>query len=679
MRIFETPGVYYERADASAGGIAALRTDVAGFVGIAERGPLDLAVPVESLNQFSAWFGAPVETGYLAYSARAFFENGGRRFWAVRVGSDATAVSQLTLSAAATAVWRIEASSAGVRGNDLAVRVRQTRRAQVRATLVAFDPRRLLVDALAGFERHSLVEICQGATRVPAMVLDFDAAASALLLDRDLTGLDPILPTRAETVLYSIEVYDAGELVALFADLSTVPAHPRYAPALLAQPWQVIDRADPAAEPPGSSSPAALRFFRIARARTPQAPPPIVVRELRSAAQRDALLLPEETGLAQPRNLQGGADGLAALGVGDFIGEEVSPLASDTEQAAARRGLRALDEVDEVSLIAVPDIHIRPEPPLRLQPIAPCVPDPCLPPPALPATPHARSVGDAPPTFSHQDIYRVQAAMLERCEARRDRIALLDAPLDACSGGTTLVSALRSWRSLFDSAFGALYAPWLAVVDPLRERPGAAARAGKLTRAIPPSGHVAGAYAATDVARGVHVAAANAALEWAQDVTLAVDAERHGLLNSLQINVIRALSGRGLRLLGARTLSSDPDWRFVNVRRLVSMIGKALGSALQWAVFEPNDWRTRAKLALVAGSFLEELWRRGALVGARAEQAYFVRCDDSNNPPDTRERGELLMQIGVAPSVPMEFVVLRIGRDANGLALSEDGAAQAAA
>jgi phage tail sheath protein FI len=181
------------------------------------------------------------------------------------------------------------------------------------------------------------------------------------------------------------------------------------------------------------------------------------------------------------------------------------------------------------------------------------------------------------------------------------------------------------------------------------------------------------------VARGVHVAAANAALEWAQDVTLAVDAERHGLLNSLQINVIRALSGRGLRLLGARTLSSDPDWRFVNVRRLVSMIGKALGSALQWAVFEPNDWRTRAKLALVAGSFLEELWRRGALAGARAEQAYFVRCDDSNNPPDTRERGELLMQIGVAPSVPMEFVVLRIGRDANGLALSEDGAAQAAA
>jgi len=132
-------------------------------------------------------------------------------------------------------------------------------------------------------------------------------------------------------------------------------------------------------------------------------------------------------------------------------------------------------------------------------------------------------------------------------------------------------------------------------------------------------------------------------------------------------------------LLGARTLSADTDWRFVSVRRLMSMIVKSLATSLQWAVFEPNDWRTRAKLSLVAGSFLEELWRRGALVGDSAAEAYFVRCDDALNPPDARARGELLMRIGVAPSVPMEFVVLRIGRDENGLALSEDGALGAAA
>ncbi len=689
MRIFETPGVYFERADANPGGVAALRTDVAGFVGIAQRGPLDLAVPVESARQFAAWFGAPIENGYLAYSARAFFENGGRRLWAVRVASEVASVAALDAyewvdpalvgPAQHRPVWRIEASSAGVWGNDLAVRLRETRRVQARAVLSAHDASRLRVDSLAGFERHALIELRQGAVRGRAVLREVDTASSTLLLDRELAGFDPSAPARAETVLWSIEVQEAGRLLALFADLSVVPEHPRYGPALLAQPWQVIDRRNPDAQPAGASSLAAIQHFRNARNRFGEAPPPIVVRELRPASDRNDLLCPEELGLADPRNLVGGADGLAALSVHDFMGTEVSPLASDAAQAAGRRGLRALNEIDEISLVAVPDIHIRPAPPVREQPVPPCIPDPCLPQPVLPATPRARSVGDAPPIFSAAEIQRVQATMVRLCEARRDRIALLDAPFDACTGSTTLVSALRNWRSLFDSPFGALYAPWVGVVDPLRARPGAAARAGKLTRAIPPSGHVAGAYAATDVARGVHVAAANAPLEWLQDVTLAIDEERHGLLNSLHVNVIRPQPGRGLRLLGARTLSSDTDWRFVNVRRLLSMIGKALETSIQWALFEPNDWRTRAKLALVAGSFLQELWQRGALVGETAAEAYFVRCDDGNNPPEARERGELLLQIGVAPSVPMEFVVLRIGRDANGLALSEEGTARASA
>lgn len=689
MRIFDTPGVYFERTDASAGGIAALRTDVAGFVGIAARGPLHLAVPVESVGQFTAWFGPPIAGGYLAYSVRAFFENGGRRLWAVRVASEAASSASRPVAGwidpalvgppPPTPVWRIEASSEGVWGNDLAIRMRQTRRAQARAAVLAFDAHRVRVDSLAGFERHALVELRQGPLRVRAIVREVEPEASTLRLDRAVSGLDPHAPLRAETILYTLEVYDAGPLVALFPDLSAVPGHPRYAPAVLLQPWQSIDPADPTAELPGASSLEAIRYFRVARNRPGEVAPPVVVRELRGPAERQALLLPAETGLEEPVTLIGGADGLAALAVRDFIGEEVSPLASDVARAVGRRGLRALQEVDEISLVAVPDIHIRPASPPRLRPIPSCDPDPCLPQPAPSAAPRERSAGDDPPRFDAAAIYRVQAAMIQLCESRRDRIALLDAPFDACTGGTTLVSALQSWRSLFDTAFGALFAPWVDVVDPLRARPGAAGRAARLTRAIPPSGHVAGAYAATDIARGVHVAGANAPLEWAQAVSLAVDGERHGLLNSLHVNVIRALPGRGLRVLGARTLSSDPDWRFVNVRRLMCMIAKALEASLQWAVFEPNDWRTRAKLSLVAGSFLEELWRRGALVGGTAAEAYFVRCDDGNNPPDARARGEMLVRIGVAPSVPMEFVVLRIGREANGLAFSEEAALRAAA
>jgi len=148
----------------------------------------------------------------------------------------------------------------------------------------------------------------------------------------------------------------------------------------------------------------------------------------------------------------------------------------------------------------------------------------------------------------------------------------------------------------------------------------------------------------------------------------------HGLLNSDGINVIRAVAGRGLRVAGARLVSSGPGFRFLNVRRLMLMIERSLENSIQWAVFEGNDWLTRAKLTLVIDSFLRELWGRGALMGSRPEEAFFVRCDDANNPADARARGELLIQIGVAASVPFEFIVLRIGRSANGFQMSEEAA-----
>jgi phage tail sheath protein FI len=177
----------------------------------------------------------------------------------------------------------------------------------------------------------------------------------------------------------------------------------------------------------------------------------------------------------------------------------------------------------------------------------------------------------------------------------------------------------------------------------------------------------------------VHVAPANVPLQWIQSLSMTIDDERHGLLNSLGINVLRADAGRGLRLLGARTVSADTDWRFTNVRRLMCMIEKAIDVSIQWAVFEPNDWRTRAKLGLVIGSFLQALYERGAMVGATPEQAFFVRCDDGNNPPSVRDRGELRIDVGVAPTSPFEFIVLRVGRDANGFAVHESEPLQSAA
>ncbi|MDM0109622.1 phage tail sheath subtilisin-like domain-containing protein [Variovorax sp. J22R24] len=679
MRIFETPGVYSERADANSGGVSALRTDIAGFVGIADRGPLHLAVPVESYRQFQAWFGDTIANGYLAYTARAFFENGGRRLWGVRVASPAASAASVTLldnQVAPQPLWRIEASSPGTWGDALSIRVTELRRTQRRARLDPAAPQRVIVGMAAGFAQQGLIELQQpGAAPQRAIVRGIDPTAGVLELDRAPTGLAIDQPLRIETLAWSIEVFNAGVLLALIDELSLVPEHPRYAPALLKQPWQIIDRRVPDSDPPGASSQTAIQHFRVGRNRSGAAPGALVVRELRDAADRAHLNLP-----AIQRDLlvlTGGADGLATLAEADFIGRPLTPFDSDLLQADARRGLAALDPVDEIGVVAVPDIQIQPREPAATLPPPRCNPDACLPNAPAPVPPTSMGIAELPPRFGLDAIARVQAAQLEHCERHHDRFALLDAPFDTCAAPLASTAGLRAWRQRFESMFGALYAPWPRVVDPLRARAGGRPR-GTL-REIPPCGHVAGLIAATDLRRGVHAAPANAPLQWVQEFTMAIDDERHGLLNTLGVNVLRADAGRGLRVLGARTLSSDTDWRFVNVRRLMCMIEKAIDAAIQWAVFEPNDWRTRAKLALVIGSFLQSLFERGAMVGATAAEAFFVRCDDGNNPSDSRSRGELHIDIGIAPTVPFEFIVLRIGRDANGFAIHESNPVQAAA
>jgi phage tail sheath protein FI len=273
-------------------------------------------------------------------------------------------------------------------------------------------------------------------------------------------------------------------------------------------------------------------------------------------------------------------------------------------------------------------------------------------------------VGDLPPVFSESAIFKVQSALIQHSEKMRDRIALLDPPFSAARDDKLGIGAVRAWRSRFDSKYAAFYYPWLRVVDPMRS-------STSMIREIPPSGHVAGQYAHSDFQFGVHKAPANAPLLWAEDVTVFVSDAAHGTLNPAGINAILPLPGRGLRIFGARTMSSDSDWQYVNVRRLVMMIEKAIEVAIQWAVFEPNSTLTRAKLNLTLTSFLLSLWQRGALMGASASGAFFVKCDDENNPQRERDQGRLLATIGVAPSRPFEFIILRVGRTRNQFEIAE--------
>jgi phage tail sheath protein FI len=168
-------------------------------------------------------------------------------------------------------------------------------------------------------------------------------------------------------------------------------------------------------------------------------------------------------------------------------------------------------------------------------------------------------------------------------------------------------------------------------------------------------------------------------LSWAHDLTAGLDDAEHGILNSEGVNVLRSISSRGLRIMGARTVSSEPNARYVNVRRLVMMVVEAVDLATQWAVFEPNNGLTRAKVRIAMTSFVTALWQRGALMGDRAEAAFFVRCDETNNPPESRDLGRLVADVGIAPSVPFEFVVVRVGRIDDTLEIAETVAKGAAA
>jgi phage tail sheath protein FI len=695
MPTLSAPGVYYQTVDASDTVVAGVRTDVAGFVGIAERGPLDTPVPVESWRQFQAHFGGVTGGGYLAYTVRAFFENGGRRCWIVRVasrdplaGAAAAAVVLRRWRPAAPHgpdVWRLAAAGPGVWGNALTVRVVETHRAQTTGDLGAASPPHLVegrfpwlaVASTSGFTRGTLVRLTQAPTAwTYRVVSEVDPVRGRLVwvserpelrlpYEEPLTDVDQTRPLIVESVEYTIAVLDAGVPVAQYAGLSLIPEHPAYGPRVLAPPAPPRDL-EAERRLPAAPAPICLEELRPRYRRGPDdpRPGPVVADDVPSPATF-ALIDDASATPASRVGLAGGRDGLALLSTLDFTGEDAAPDDSNAVKAAKQRGIRALATVSEVAVVAVPDIHIQPILPPPRAPLPPCVPDPCLPHTTTPpAPPKLSAPPELPPVFDEAAIYRVQADLVQHCEERRDRIALLDAPVAAVRSPRPGIAGVRTWRTRFDSKFAALYHPWVRVVDPLR-----GVRA--LVRDIPPSGHVAGQIARTDVEIGVHKAPANAPLAWVQDVTALLTPEEHGVLNELGVNVIRALPGRGLRIMGARTVSSDPSWRYLPVRRLVLMVMKAIELATQWAVFEPHDVSTRTKLRLSLTTYLATLWQQGMLAGAAAEEAFFVKSDDENNTDDDRANGRLIVDVGVAPVFPYEFVVLRVWRAQNELEFAE--------
>ena len=311
-----------------------------------------------------------------------------------------------------------------------------------------------------------------------------------------------------------------------------------------------------------------------------------------------------------------GSQTALAVVQGDNTAVEPAPVLKDQAtielfrgKASERTGILGLEAIDEVTILACPDVM----------------------------------AGYKAGVFSLDNVKQIQTDMINHCESMKDRFAILDSPYG------TGVDDMISWRKDkmgFDSKYAALYYPWVRSNGEL----------------IPPSGFVAGVYARVDGLRGVHKAPANEVVMGAIGLERNVSRNEQDLLNPIGVNCIRAFPGQGIRIWGARTLSSDARWRYINVRRLFSSIEESILQGTNWIVFEPNDQILWRQIKRDINAFLTVVWRSGALFGKTPEEAFYVKCDEETNPKELRDLGYCIIEVGLAPVKPAEFVVFKISQ-----------------
>jgi hypothetical protein len=557
MQTYSTPGIYFEQRDASPPVMGIVRTDVAGFVGLASRGPLHQPVRIESMTQFQHAFGQEMAQGYLAYAVRQFFTNGGVTCWVVRV-ADPNAAKTAALDIVddlGTLLLAIRAGSPGIWGNEIVAR--WILRGGVITSLTLHYP-----DGTDQLFRNPQQAADAGESQLALESNDLPADVTTPLANL-YTGFD------LTNMLAQGRLARAGESVSITAGVA---------------------------------------------------------------------------------RLSGGADGLETLQTRHLTGED-APL-------NVRWGLAGLEIVDEVAMVAMPDMM----PTLRITAkIKPQPRDCSIVAPMPQPEPLAQPQPEFPPVFDSLDL---QAALVRHCEKLRYRVAILDST-DNLVSAPLPESAVQIAQQFRTTTFAALYYPWILVDDPL-ELTG-------LVRAIPPSGAVAGIYARSDRLYGVHKPPANEVVQAALDVRFPIDDVIHGELNDAGVNAIRSYSGRGIRVYGARTTSSDTVWRYVNVRRLINMIEKSIDRNSQWIVWEPNGAALRREIDRSVRSFLESLFRRGMLDGGTSSEAYSVKCDDATTPPEEQDQGRVICRIEVQPPYPAEVVVVVIGKTQNATEILKEG------
>ena len=294
----------------------------------------------------------------------------------------------------------------------------------------------------------------------------------------------------------------------------------------------------------------------------------------------------------------------------------------NTSLEALQEGLAALESLNNIDLVCAPDIMSLP-----------------------------------PSATDLEQVSLMQSAVLEHCSKLGDRFAILDS-----LPGANLEEVQEQRQKLTETnGYGAFYYPWLRIPDGLEQ-------SGDF---MPPCGHIAGVYARSDALNGVHKAPANEILEGVVGLEVSLTNEQQGQLNPHNINCLRAFPGRGIRIWGARTLSSNPQWRYVNVRRLFLTVGRWLELEMTPMVFEPNNSKLWATMRRDLTVYFNNLFAKGALKGTSPSEAFYIKCDEETNPPEIRDAGKVVTEIGLAPAIPGEFIVVRITQNSSGVAIAE--------
>ncbi len=652
MPEYLSPGVYVEEVPSGPRPIEGVSTSTTGFAGLTERGPTAPRL-VTSWGDYLRWFGGTLDPAatatfsFLPLAVRGFFDNGGRRAFIARVASGTAVAGSrdvATQNAAgvpiANNVLRVTAVGPGAWGGNLLVWVRPATRADVAAA----PPRdwfRLTLLYYRNGIPSPLVDptdntnLSNPGRREPDVLEDFDNLTFEAGRSNNVLSVVNTA-SRLVQVRYWDTAANAAGIAARPSDLGAAAATASFnLPTADADSALRVQAVGPGTWGNGLTATVAAgtaaNTFRLditdgTRTETyddiPDASPGDALAAVNGVSiwvrlSWFQLNPPNPANPARPNNganpLAGGAD-TALAGAGD--GAAVTPTEFAGNPALPpdqRTGLAGLEVIDEISILAAPD----------------------------------EVNGNIANSF------QITNALVNQCEQLRDRFAVL-----SVERGQGAVQAVRPPR---DSTYGAVYYPWIRVFDPLLQD----------SLLMPPAGHVCGIYARSDNERGVHKAPANEVVRGIVNRDLSptqrplefhISRGEHDILNPRGVNAIRDFrpDGRGIRVWGARTMSSDPLWRYVNVRRLFLFVEESIDEGTQWVVFEPNDEPLWARVRQTIGNFLTTVWRSGALQGATADEAFFVRCDRTTMTQDDIDNGRLICEIGIAPVKPAEFVIFRI-------------------